>query len=437
MANLVQEMKRTFADHDDFLILDTQFNGAAIYLIGFNTLIDFPQSNFYVRQMAERSASIQELLQNLGEQLDVDAGELKKAVLDGNLVVISENERNAIMQPFPQSLRRNIDEPRNESPIQGPLDAFGEDIDLNIGLIRKRLGTELLCHCSYQVGELVKQRISMLYIRGKVQSALIEKIDRQLKQIERDIETIDDLDKYFGHRKLSPVSHLFVTEVPFQAVHLLKKNRIVLLLENQPFALVFPHLISDMLSTANDRNHPLGLSIMIRTLRVMGVFITLMLPALYVALTTVNPDVLKIDLALFIAESREGIPLTPVLETLTMTVLVDLITEAIVRLPKSVGPTITMVGGIVLGQAMVEAKLVSNLLVIVITLMLIASSVVVGVQNALYIRSLKYPVFILASVFGIVGLIAGLAIICIYLASLTSFGIPYMTFRYKGKEDIR
>ena len=137
------------------------------------------------------------------------------------------------------------------------------------------------------------------------------------------------------------------------------------------------------------------------------------------------------DLALFVAKSREGIPLTAFLETIAMVVLVDLILEAIVRLPKSVGPAITMVGGIILGQAMVEAKLVSNLLVIVITAVVIASSSVIGMQNSLYIRLLKYPILILASLFGILGVCTGFIFTIIYLASLTSDDIPYMTFRIK------
>ncbi|WP_054028603.1 spore germination protein [Bacillus sp. FJAT-28004] len=437
MDNLVQEMKTTFADHDDFFIHEEQFDQTAIYLIGFDTLIDFTKTNLYVRQMAQVSASVNELLINLSDQLDVNAEQIKKAILEGKLVVVSESKRNAIVEPVHSNLRRSIGEPQNESPIHGPLDAFGEDIDINIGLIRKRLDTERLCHCSYQVGELTSRKISMLYIKGKASSVLIEKVDRQLKQIESDIDTIDDLNKHFGHRKFNPVSHLFSTEIPIQAVDSLKKNRIVLFLDNYPFAFVFPHLFGDMLSTANDRNFPIGLSLMIRTLRGLGALVTLILPALYVALTSVNPEILKTDLALFIAESREGVPLTSILETIVMVGLVDLITEAIVRLPKSVGPTVTMVGGVILGQAMVEAKLVSNLLVIVTTIMLIGSSVVIGVQNSMYLRVLKYPVLILASVYGIVGLFTGLILICIYLASLTTCDIPYMTFRMKGKGDTK
>lgn len=120
-----------------------------------------------------------------------------------------------------------------------------------------------------------------------------------------------------------------------------------------------------------------------------------------------------------------------------MVVLIDLILEAIVRLPKSIGPTISMVGGVILGQAMVEAKLVSTLLVIVITAIVISSSVVAGIQNSLYIRLLKYPILILASIFGILGIFTGLALTGIYLASLTSFNIPYTTFRLKREGDTK
>lgn len=437
MFNSVQEIKSIFANHDDFFIQEEQFDQTAIYLVGFKTLIDFTNSNLYIRQMAKTSSSITELFTNLSDQLDVDAAQITKAVVEGKLVLLSENNHNAVLEPFSRNLSRSIDQPKNESIVHGPLDAFGEDIDVNLGLLRKWLNTERLCHSSYQVGELAKRRISMLYIKGKAPSALIEKVDKQLKQIVSDIETIDDLNRHFGQRKFSPVSHLFSTEIPNQAIDSLKKNRVVLFIDNYPYALVFPHLFLDMLSTVNDRNFPYGLTLMIRTLRGLGALATLILPALYVALTSVNPDVLKIDLALFISESREGIPLTPIIETLTMVVIVDLIIEAIVRLPKSVGPAITMVGGIILGQAMVEAKLVSNLLVIVITAMLIASSAVVGVQNSLYIRALKYPILILASVYGILGLFAGLTFVCIYLASLTSCDIPYVTFRIEGKGDTK
>ncbi|WP_226537496.1 spore germination protein [Fictibacillus halophilus] len=435
MRNLVKEMESLFINHDDFFIEKELVDKTEISLIGFRTLVDLTRSKLYLQQIAVSSPSVIALFKNLSDQINVDKEKIIESVLEGKLVLISENgEWNTIVDPIFQNLNRGIEEPKNESPIQASVDAFGDDININVGMIRKRLSTEHLCHCSYQVGKLEKRKLSMLYIKGSAPDALVDRVNQQLRQINSDIETIDDLNNHFGKRKLSPVSHLFSTELPIQAIHSLKKNRIVLFIDNCPFALVFPHLLWDMFSSVNDRNFTFSLSIMLRVFRIIGAVSTLILPALYVALVSVNPEVFKTDLALFVIKSREGIPLSAFLETITMVVLVDLILEAIVRLPKSVGPAITMVGGIILGQAMVEAKLVSNLLVIVITAVVIASSAVIGMQNSLYIRLLKYPILILASIFGILGVCIGLIFTIIYLASLTSNDIPYTTFRIDEKE---
>lgn len=438
MRHIVNEIKTKFSNHDDFFVEEELVEESVIYLIGFNTLVDLTKSKLYIQQMAASSTSVKALLTNLSDQINVDTEQLIQAVLEGKLIVVSKvGEENAVIDPIAPNLSSSIDEPKNESPIHASLDAFGEDISINVGMIRKRLCTERLCHVSYQVGDLEKRKLSMLYIEGRVPNAIIEKVNQQLHQIKSDIETIDDLNKQFGRRRFSPVSHLFASELPIQAIHSLKKNRVVIFLDACPFALIFPNLLSDMIISINDRNFPFILSFMIRIFRVIGVVATLLLPALYVSLVSVNPEVFRTDLALFVAKSREGIPLSAFLETIAMVVIVDLILEAIVRLPKSVGPTITMVGGIILGQAMVEAKLVSNLLVIVITAVVIASSAVIGVQNSLYIRLLKYPILILASLFGILGVCTGFTFTIIYLASLTSNDIPYTTFRIEQKGETK
>lgn len=438
MRKIVKEIESKFSNHADFFIEEELYDQLDIFLIGFNTLVDLSKSKLYIQQMAASSTTVKSPLTNLSDQINVDTEQLIKAILEGKLIIVSKDgEENAVIEPIAQNLSSSIAEPKNESPIHSSMDAFGEDININVGMIRKRLNTERLCLYSYQVGDLDKRKLSMLYIKDRAPNDLIEKVNQQLQQIKSDIETIDDLNKQFGQRRLSPVSHLFATELPIHAIHSLKKNRIVLFLDNFPFALVFPNLIWDMLSSANDRNFPSVLAFMLRFFRVIGAVATLILPALYVALVSVNPEVFRTDLALFVAKSREGIPLSAFLETIVMVVLVDLILEAIVRLPKSVGPAITMVGGIILGQAMVEAKLVSNLLVIVITAVVIASSTVIGMQNSLYIRLLKYPILILASLFGIVGVCTGFIFTVIYLASLTSDNIPYTTFRIEQKGDTK
>ncbi|MGP9043956.1 spore germination protein [Cytobacillus kochii] len=437
MGDMVKEIKSKFANHDDFFIEEELIYKTEIFVMGFGTLIDLTKSNLYVRQMAESSTSLKELFINLSDQIDVNFEQIINALLKGKLVIVSEKDkRNAIVDPVSRNLTRSIAEPQSESPLQSSVDAFVEDMNTNIGLIRKRMNTARMCHCSYEVGELEHRKLSMLYIKGKASDALIKEVKRQIKKIDTDIDTVEDLNKYFGERRFSLVSHVFQTELPNEATSLLKRNRIVLFLDNYPFALVFPQTLWDMFSLASDRNYPSIIAYAIRTLRGIGAIVNVLLPALYVSVISVNPEALKIDLALFVSESRQGIPFPALIETVIMVVLVDLILEAIVRLPKSVGPTITMVGGIILGQAMVEAKLVSTLLVIVITAIVISGSVVAGVQNSLYIRLLRYPILILASIYGILGMFIGFLITIVYLASLKSNGIPYTSFHINRKGDV-
>ncbi|MEC1177230.1 spore germination protein [Metasolibacillus meyeri] len=436
MKTILQELTSKFSHNSDFIVEEELIDNTTVYLIGFQTLVDMTKSKLYIQQIAASSISVKAFFTNISNQLNVNTEQLTKALLDGYLVILSKDEtKNAIVNPIPQTLGSGIGEPNNESPIQASIDAFGDDINVNVGMLRKRLNTERLCLCSYEAGELSKRKIYMLYIKDKAPNDLIEKMDQQLTAIQCDIETLDDLNRQFGHRKWSPVSHLSVTELPIQAMHALKNNRVVLFMDYFPFALIFPNLIFDMFKMANDGNFPYVLLLMLRTLRIIGIVATLLLPALYVALVSINPEIFKIDLALFVIKSREGIPLSAFLETIVMVILIDLILEAIVRLPKSIGPAITMVGGIILGQSMVEAELVSNLLIITITGFVIASSAIVGLQNSFYLRLLKYPILLLASIFGILGICVGFIMIIVYLASLTSNGIPYTTFHLGKKGE--
>lgn len=436
MTNIVNELTNKFSNHHDFFIEEELIDNTIVYVIGFTTLVDVTKSKLYIQQIAASSISIKAFFTNISNELNVTDEQLTKAILTGSIIILSKDAtRNAVVEAFPQKLGSDISESKNESPVQASIDAFGNHLDINVGMIRKRLNTERLCLASYEVGKLNKRKIYMLYVKDRASPELINKVEQQLTTVQRDIETLDDLNNQFGQRRWSPVSHFSATELPIQAVDALKNNRIVFFLDQFPFALIYPNLVGDMVSSANDRNLTFSLAVMLQALRIIGILATLLLPALYVALVSVNPELFKTDLALFVIQSREGVPLSAFLETIVMVILVDLILEAVVRLPKSVGPAVTMVGGIILGQSMVEAELVSNLLIITITAVVIASSAVVGMQNSLYLRLLKYPILLLASVFGILGICTGFVLTIIYLASLTSNEIPYLTFRVGQKGD--
>jgi len=255
------------------------------------------------------------------------------------------------------------------------------------------------------------------------------------KNINMEIDDLQKLSYMMGFRSWDAVSKFNTTELPLYAVQFLKKGRVILFVDQFPFALILPSHLWDMFILENDRNFPLPIMISIRFVRVIGLLVTLISPGLYVALVAVNPEILQIQLALSVAQSREGVPYPALVEIILMLIILELILEASVRLPKSIGPTITMVGGIILGQAVVEAKLVSNLLIIILAATTIANSTIVGFQNSVSIRLFKYAIVFLASIFGLLGIVAGLVLIGAYLASINTYGRSYLDINMKGTES--
>lgn len=213
----------------------------------------------------------------------------------------------------------------------------------------------------------------------------------------------------------------------------LMNGKVIILIDQFSFAFAFPAIITDLWSTTLDVNYPYLFQVFLRTVRAIGALLAVTLPGLYIVLNSVNPELLRIQLAITVAKSREGVPYPSLIEMLLVMLLLEMIIEATIRLPKNIGPTITMIGGILLGQAIVQAKLVSNLLIIILVASAIANFVLAGYMNTTGIRMYKYVVMLISSFFGIWGLEAAMIWIILYFASLNTFSVPYLSLSVKGK----
>jgi hypothetical protein len=430
----LQEMQDKLGDNDDFFVQRDYLAAVPVVLLGFKTLIDITLTQVTLQEHISKAISanqnVDELMNVIGEVKEDDAAEAISAIIEGKLIIYFEDQHKfVIVEPVSQLLNRLYGAPTNENVLQGPTSAFIEDIDHNVGMIRKQINSDKLRAKSYQAGSYQHKRLSLLYIEGGVDMDLVNAMIGQIEEsLHKEMNNLQNLSNMLGFSSWGVVSKYNLTELPQEAAEALRKGRIVLLLDRFPFALVLPSLLWDMFVLENDRNYPLPLMVAIRTTRVVGVLTTLLIPGLYVALVAVNPEVLRIELALSIAHSREGIPYPALVEIILMLAIMELIIEASVRLPKSIGPTLTMVGGIILGQSVVEAKLVSSLLIIVLAATTIANSTVVGFQNSLSIRLFKYLIVILSSIYGVLGMLAGLVIMSTYLASISTFGVSYLHF---------
>ncbi len=431
--SILQQLKFRAKTDDDLLLEPIRISGQEAIFIAQRSLIDLPAT---LNSLYQRSANPASGCVVLGKPIpDPEEKELLTAILEGQGLLWLEADRCFVaVTPIAKTLSRSIETPTTENVLRGSISAFVEDLDTNIGLIRKHEPSSTLLTREFHFGKIGHKRVVLLYKDDLIEPQLKQSIMEQLnRHAEQELSNLQMLSLILGFPKWTLVTKFNTSELPQEAETALNLGKAVLLVDRMPFAVILPSLLWDMFAVQNDRNFPAVFMGLIRFLRILAVFTNIIIPGLYVALVSVNPDVLRIEMALSIAKSRVDVPYPSIVETLLLLFILELTLEASIRLPKSIGPTVTMVGGIILGQAVVSAKLVSNLLIIILAATSISSSVVVGFQNSFSVRLFKYLLLVLSAIFGVIGLIGGLVIICAYLSSVTSFGIPYLQLYKSGR----
>ncbi|WP_276351888.1 spore germination protein [Cohnella caldifontis] len=432
---------KTRQEQDADLFLHRMFVAdQSVVLAGFKSLIDLPQTMMLLQQQARNTVASERPLFALESGIgtcirDADERRVMEAISEGDLILLPESVPLCIrIVPVNRTLTRAIEAPTTESVLRGPISAFNEDLDTNLGILKKLVVSPRLRTRSFWMGSDVRRHAVLVYMEGRIDPALLTAITQKIESNqETDVPDLMALTRLLGFPKWTLVTRYNTTELPQNAASALSKGKAVLLLDRFPFAIVLPSLLLDMFFADNDMNFPLFYAVSFRFLRMVGVLTNVLLPGLYVALVSVNPEVLRIEIALSIAGSRSEVPYPALVETLLLLLILELTLEASIRLPKTIGPTITMVGGIILGQAVVEAKLVSNILIIILAATTIANFAVIGFHNATTVRLGKYLILFLSAVYGLMGLFVGTVVLCAYIAKVSTFGIPYV-YRWRARD---
>ncbi|WP_165861190.1 spore germination protein [Paenibacillus paeoniae] len=360
--------------------------------------------------------------------------DISKAILQGKLILFNAEGLMGITDAESPDISRQITLPASENPLQSAFDSYTEDIDKNIGLLRKKIVTSKLVIEHKTTGTEVSKKLAIMYLHGIAPDKVVQAIRTKLeKNSHKEITTVRDLLAILGHPKFALTPTYLSSELPGDTVQNLRDGKVIILIDQFSFAFAFPTVIRDLWASKLDENYPYLFQLFIRSIRAVGTLFALTLPGLYIVLNSVNPELLRIQLAIAVAKSREGIPYPSLIELLLVMLLLEMIIEATIRLPKNIGPTITMIGGILLGQAIVQAKLVSNLLIIILVASAIANFVLSGYLNMIGIRLYKYVVIFASSFFGIWGLEAAMIWLIYYFASLQIHTVPYLSLSVKGK----
>ncbi|MDP4084343.1 MAG: spore germination protein [Bacillota bacterium] len=319
-----------------------------------------------------------------------------------------------------------------ETTIQGPQSGFSESIGTNLGLVRQRYPQASLNMESSSIGKVSKTKVITLYDNKTVNQEVLKKVREFLETIDIEMfqsgEQLLDLIKK-SQRALFPL--MLITERADRVAINLAAGKVVLLVNGSPFAVILPTVMKDFMSSMADIYQTYWVGCFFITLRYIGLFISIVLPSIYVALTAYNPEVFRVQLALSIAGSRSTVPYPAFIEVFFMLIMMELLTEASIRLPKAIGPTATTVGGLILGQAATEAGLVSNIMIIIVSAVAISNFVVPVNNFGAAIRVVKYLLLVLSIFYGLVGVVIGFLLLVSYLVSLESFGKPFLTISEK------
>lgn len=325
-----------------------------------------------------------------------------------------------------------------ETVIQGPQNAFTESLMTNIYLIRSRYRQIDLRVKLEEVGKYTKTNVALLYDERFVDEKVLARMEEDLKQLKVDmLLAAGQLETHFTHRKYSLFPTYMITERPDRVVYNVMRGKVALLIDGTEFGLIAPALFYDFFTSMEDEYQTFWISHFLLFLRYLGLIVTLLVPALYVSLTSYNPGFFRVQLAIAIAGSRAPVPFASVFEVLFMLAIMEMIIEASIRLPKSISATATTVGGLILGQAATAAGLVSDIMIIVVSSVAIANFVIPINTMMFAVRIIKYPILLMAAFFGTVGVVIGFMAVIFYLSRMESFGRPYFKLFITGKKQDR
>lgn len=353
-------------------------------------------------------------------------------ILSGDTLLLINNSDQGIIIGTRGAPSRGIGEPETEAVIRGPREGFTEVGRFNTSLIRRRLRDHNLRVKIYSIGRRTKTDVSVMYIDDIVDPKLLNEVNKRLEDI--DIDGILDsstLEYLIEDNYLSPFPQIGNTERPDSVAASLLEGRIAIIVDNSPFVLMVPATLGTLMQSTEDYYTRWIEASIIRLLRLLAALLIFLPSPLYVAITSYHPGLLPTKLTYFLAASRLNVPFPSVLEALLMEITMELLREAGTRMSGPIGSTIGIVGGLIIGQAAVEAGVVSPLMIIIVAVATIATFVIPSYELSAAFRLFKFVLIILASIFGLYGIVIGVAVVGTHLVTLNSFGIP-LTSPYSG-----
>ncbi|MEW9701440.1 spore germination protein [Paenibacillus sp. SI8] len=354
--------------------------------------------------------------------------EMTDAVFQGDLLLVFLESDAMYKLNICNRPQRSPEESSIEISIKGPKDGFVEDLATNIALIRKRIRSNSLCCETTILGRRTRTKVGLMYIRDILAPDILADVRARLDKIDVDgIYSISQLEEALADSKYALFPLIDFSGRPDYAVNCLLSGRFIILVDGNPLILMAPATFSLILKSPEDIHFGFQYVSFARLIRFFSFWCSILLPGFWVALTAFHQDEIPFRLMATISVARIGLPLSAQMEMFTLLLLLEIFREAGVRLPSSIGQTLTVIGGLVIGDASIRAGLVSPSVVVVGAITAVMGVTLVNQTLGTVVSVIRLLIFLASSVVGMYGLILGLILLIFHMSRLKSFGIPYLS----------
>jgi spore germination protein KA len=412
---------------------DASLDAAVLHLQG---IVDQERVESVVRTLSSADAArAADLISELGARLlrsshvttVASFTELWNALSDGLAVILADGHNQGLACGVQSFKTRPIQEPPTDTTLRGPRQGFIEDLTTNLAMLRQWIHTPNLWIEETNLGHLTHTRLVIAYVKGLASEELLAEVRQRIQRIETDsVLGTGPVEDFIQDTHLSFFPMILRTERPDRVVGNLLEGRVAIMVQNSPFALVAPTDYGMLFQSADDYYEPVPIVLVISILRVVAFWASILLPGAFVAVLTFHHELLPTSLLLRIVGDRAGVPFPVIVEVFLMELTFELLREAGLRLPRAVGSAVTIVGALVLGEAAINAGLVSPSVIIVVATTAIASFILPTFSFDISARLLRFAFIVAGGSIGLFGVQYGIILVVLILAGRRSFGHPYL-----------
>ncbi|KEO83833.1 spore germination protein [Tumebacillus flagellatus] len=432
LSESMTDLQTMFRDIPDLIVrpFTVKATGAQAVLAFFDGLTDRNAINNNVLQALMHEETVETEIPRIVTVGQVNTAsswsKVESSLFSGLSLLLVDGQAEAYLFDTRGWPQRAIEDPQLEASLKSSHQGFIETGSQNIALVRRYIDNREMKIKVHRIGARGTTQVSILYLADVAKPEVLRELEDRLQKINVDsILNSGELVELIEDNPYSPFPQFITSERPDTVASQILQGRLAVVVDRSPAVIICPVSFASFFQNVDDYSIKWQIASFLRILRFMAFFVTIFLPSTYIGVTSFQYEVIPLQLLLSVGESRGNVPFPPLLEALIMELTLEMLKEAGVRLPAPIGQTVGIVGAIVIGQATVQAGIVSNIMVIVVSLTALASFIIPNYDMSSAIRLIRFPMMIMAALFGLVGVGVGMMVLIGHLVALESLGVPY------------